>query len=142
MQVREIMTQNPDVIDEATPIRDAAQIMRDINVGALPVSREDTVVGFLTDRDIVVRLLAENRNPEETTAGEIMTDKVYAVTEDSDLQQAVLAMEQMKVRRLLVTDANGEVVGILSTGDIATKAGIRLGGEVLGAVSEPSVPKR
>ncbi len=142
MQIREIMTQTPDVIEAGTPILEAARIMRDLNIGALPVSRQETVVGFLTDRDLVVRALADNRSLSDTKVEDIMTEKVYAITQDSDLDQAVQTMEQMKVRRLLVTDENGQVVGIVSTGDIATKAGIRLGGEVLGAVSEPSAPNR
>lgn len=102
------------------------------------------MVGIVTDRDIVLRGMAQRRDPAGTRVKDIMSRDVLTCPEDTSLEDAARIMEEKKVRRVLVTDSSGRTVGILSLGDIATK-GVReqkigLGGEILSRVSQPSRP--
>lgn len=142
MQVKEIMTKNPEMLSMDTSLMDAAKKMKDLNVGVMPVSREDSVVGVVTDRDIVVRGIAERRDPSKTAVRDIMSSDVFTCTENTDIQEAAQAMKKNKVRRLVITDTAGKPVGIVSLGDIATKFSEKkeMSGDVLGKISEPSRP--
>jgi CBS domain-containing protein len=142
MEIREIMTPHPEGISSDGTIRDASHHMRDLNVGILPVIEGDSLIGVLTDRDIVVRVIAENRDPAQTRVEEIMSREVFTCAEDTDLEEAVQIMEDNQVRRLLVTDSKGRCVGIVSLGDIAMTSDTELKAEVIAAVSEPSRPRR
>lgn len=146
MQIKEIMTQNPEEIPVIESVALAAEKMKQLNVGAIPVFSDDkkNIVGVVTDRDIVVRAIAENRNPAETSIRDIMSKDVVTCPENTDVDDAVRTMEEKKVRRLIVTNARGETVGIVSLGDISTRAphSREKAGEVLEKVSEPSRPKR
>ncbi|HNY65521.1 MAG TPA: CBS domain-containing protein [Deltaproteobacteria bacterium] len=142
MQIREIMTTNPEMISFDASLMDAAERMKDLDVGVMPVERDNSVVGILTDRDIVVRGLAENKDPSKTRVSDIMSTDVITCPADSPVEEAVQTMEKSKVRRLIVTDASGRLAGIVSLGDIATKsqAKEKMGGEALSKVSQPSHP--
>lgn len=142
MQLREIMTPNPEMIPIEASLMDAAMKMKDLDVGIMPVSRQNSVVGVVTDRDIVLRGVAEKRDPSQTKVRDIMSSDVLTCPENTDLEDAAKRMEEKKVRRLIVTDPSGKAVGIVSLGDIATKSGkeAEMGGEVLTRVSEPSRP--
>jgi CBS domain-containing protein len=142
MQIQEIMTLNPKMLPADASILAAAEKMKDLNVGALPVEQDESVVGIITDRDIVVRGIAEDRDPEETSVRDIMSTDVVTCPADASVEDAVQAMEQYKVRRLVVTDRSGRPAGIVSLGDIATKAHrkVEMGGEALSRVSQPSQP--
>jgi CBS domain-containing protein len=142
MEIRDIMTPNPEGISSDGTIREAAHHMKDMNVGILPVVEGDSLIGVLTDRDIVTRVIAEDRDPAKTTVEEIMSRELFTCTEDTDLEEAVRNMEDNQVRRLLVTDSEGRCVGIMSLGDIATKSDTPLKAEAIAAVSEPSSPRR
>jgi CBS domain-containing protein len=127
-------------------LMDAAMKMKDLDVGIMPVAKGDQVVGVVTDRDIVLRGVAEKRDPAHTRVKEIMSSDVLTCPENTDLMDAAKKMEEKKVRRVIVTDPSGRPVGIVSLGDIATKTGERvekeMGAEVLTRVSEPSRPER
>jgi CBS domain-containing protein len=142
MQIREIMTPNPEMIPMDALLIDAAMKMKDLDVGIMPVARENSVVGVVTDRDIVLRAVAEKRDPSRTKVKDIMSEEVLTCPENTELDDAAKRMEEKKVRRLIVTDPSGKAVGIVSLGDIATKSGkerkVEMGGEVLTRVSEPS----
>lgn len=144
MQIREIMTPNPEMIPMDALLIDAAMKMKDLDVGIMPVARENSVVGVVTDRDIVLRAVAEKRDPSRTKVKDIMSEEVLTCPENTELDDAAKRMEEKKVRRLIVTDPSGKAVGIVSLGDIATKSGkerkVEMGGEVLTRVSEPSRP--
>lgn len=142
MEIREIMTSNPEAIPSNGTVREASHHMRDMNIGILPVVKGDSLVGVLTDRDIVVRVIAEDRDPAKTRVGEIMTRELFTCPEETDLEEAVRIMEDRQVRRLLVTDSKGQCIGIVSLGDIATKSDTALKAEAIAAVSEPSSPRR
>lgn len=142
MKVQEIMTPNPEGISSNGTLREAAHYMKDMNVGILPVVEGDSLVGVITDRDIVVRALAEDRDPANMRVEEIMSREAFTCRADADLEEAVRIMENGHVRRLLVTDGQGRCVGVVSLGDIATKSDTPLKAEAIAAVSEPSAPRR
>jgi CBS domain-containing protein len=142
MQIQEIMTPNPEMLPVDASLMDAAEKMKSLNVGMMPVEQDHLVVGILTDRDIVVRGIAENKDPSETRVSDIMSTDVVTCQWDSSVEDAVKTMEDYKVRRLIITDQSGKPAGIVSLGDIATKAHrkVEMGGEALSKVSRPSHP--
>jgi CBS domain-containing protein len=122
MQVREIMTEGFRMIGQDESIRHAAELMRDLDVGILPVLEENQLVGTLTDRDITVRATAAGISPDDTSVSEIMSRGVLFAYEDDDVRSAAATMEKKQVRRLLVLDHDERCVGILSLGDLAVRA--------------------
>lgn len=119
MQVQELMTKNVKMIEPATTLIEAAEIMRNEDVGALPVGTDKRVTGIITDRDIVVRALADYKDPAQVTAGEVMTPRLTTIYADQDVNEAAELMAKDQVRRLLVLDREQDPVGVLSLGDIA-----------------------
>jgi CBS domain-containing protein len=142
MQLREIMTPGVECVRPNDSLAYAAQRMRDLNVGALPVcGMDDRLAGIVTDRDITVRAVAEARDPEATTVLEVMTPSIRYCFEDQELAEAANLMEDQQIRRLVVLNRNKRLVGIVSLGDVAIRSDDkRLGGEVLEQVSEPLAP--
>jgi CBS domain-containing protein len=138
MQVFEAMT--PDVVSvppQATLV-EAARIMKEKDVGPLPVCDGRRLMGVITDRDITVRAIAEGRDPRTTLVEEVMTPEVVACLEQDDVVKAAELMQQEQLRRLLVIDGEGGLVGIVSLGDLVLQTGDdKLAGETLEKVSEP-----
>jgi CBS domain-containing protein len=117
--VKEVMTANPVCLDEHAPVLDAAKAMRDKNIGNVIVTRSGRVFGILTDRDIVVRCLAQDKDMRSCTCGEVATsDDVVTVARNATVDQAVKLMRDRAVRRLVVVDGE-KPVGIVSLGDLA-----------------------
>jgi len=139
--VGEILTTGVQTLSTQNSAAEAAAIMRNSNVGALPVidAEKEAITGILTDRDIVLRVVAEGRDPNSVTSGEIMTDGILTCNDDQTLEEAGQIMEEKQVRRLLVLNPeNGQAVGIVSLGDIALNAKPSLAGEVIHEVSKAS----
>lgn len=116
--VKECMTEHPVLIAPGTTLAIAAQKMRDKKCGFLPVGSRGKLRGIITDRDIVVRAIAEGRNPMFETVADYMTKDVYACNERDYLEDAIEKMFECKVSRLVVMNAKGGVVGVLSYGGI------------------------
>jgi len=116
--VKECMTEHPVLVAPDTTLAVAAQKMRDMKCGFLPVGRRGKLRGIITDRDIVVRAIAEGRNPMLETVADYMTEQVFACNENDYLEDAIDKMFEHKVTRLVVMDAKGGVVGVLSYGGI------------------------
>ena len=143
MQIREVMTKGVEVVRPDETLQNAAQKMKSIDVGPLPVCDGDRLVGMITDRDIIVRATAQGRDPKTTPVKDAMTPGIVYVYEDQDIEEAASLMKERQIRRLVVLDRNKKLVGILSLGDIAADArDERLSGDVLERVSEPSEPSR
>ncbi|MFP4163236.1 MAG: CBS domain-containing protein [Chitinispirillaceae bacterium] len=142
MQVKDIMTYGVDYLTPADTVRTAAERMRDENVGVFPVFDRDEPVGMVTDRDVTVRCVAEGLNPAETKVTGVMTPEVFFCMENADVETAAHIMEYKQIRRLLVKNDDGKVIGILALGDIAMSTNNELSGEVLHDVSGLSYPKR
>lgn len=123
MMLKDVMTASVRTIDSDESIRQAALLMRELDVGMLPIRQEERLVGTVTDRDITIRCTAEACNAESTPVSEIMTRELVFGYEDEDTETAVDTMEKHQVRRLLVMDRDDNCVGILSIGDLALRAG-------------------
>ncbi len=143
MQLKDIMTPDPVVLSPETPLKEAAQRMRDLDSGVMPVGERDRLVGMLTDRDITVRATAEGKDPNSTPVREVMTQDVVYCFDDDDIEAAAEKMEDHQIRRLIVLNRDKRLVGIVSLGDLAVHApDDQLPGEVTEAVSEPAEPER
>jgi CBS domain-containing protein len=135
--VRDMMTTQPTSVERSRPVPEAARLMRDQNVGSLPVVEEGRLVGVITDRDIVVRLVAEDRDLSSTTVGDAYSDQPVTVEPEQDLDQALTLMARYQVRRLPVIEGD-RLVGILAQADVALEEKEKTTGEVVQAISEPS----
>jgi CBS domain-containing protein len=144
MQVREVMTRDVECASPSASIQEAARKMRDLDVGPVPVCGDnDRLVGMITDRDIVVRAIADGLDPKTTRIQDIMTPDVIYCFEDQDLEDATHLMKESQVRWLVVLNRDKQLTGIVSLGDLAVKTGDEsLSGEALGHVSEPAMPMR
>ena len=117
--VRDVMTANPECVSERDSISDAARIMKNQDTGVVPVVEGKKVIGMITDRDIVVRGLAEGKNLENVRVNELMTRSVRSVREDATVNEALELMSGAEIRRVPVVNASDEIVGIVSLGDVA-----------------------
>jgi CBS domain-containing protein len=145
VRIQEVMTKDPACCGADTPLRDVARLMVEHDCGEIPVIDNDESrrpVGVITDRDIVIRALAEGRNPMELTAAECMTDSVITVTQDKSIEECCELMEQHQIRRVPVVDAQGSCCGIVSQADLARRVSERAVGEVVKDVSKPKAAAR
>jgi len=119
VSVGDVMTRRVVYLPVATTLDEAAQAMRDQGIGDVVVTDGPTMVGLVTDRDIVIRAIAENLPPKQTTLGSITSRELIMVEQSATVEEAVRAMRERGVRRLLVCDADRKVVGIISLSDLA-----------------------
>lgn len=118
--IQEVMTPNPKTYPATTSIADAARAMRDNNIGDVLVERGGAVCGIVTDRDIVVRAVAEDRSPSEVCLGDICSGELTALAPTDSVDDAVQLMRENALRRLPICD-DGKAVGIVSLGDLAVE---------------------
>jgi CBS domain-containing protein len=116
--IREVMTQNPECISGDTTVADAAKLMRDKDFGGVLCMDGDEVSGFLTDRDIAVRVVAEGKDPNSTTVGDVATTDVHTLSPDDSVEDAIELVRKHNVRRVPVVEG-AKPVGIVSIGDLA-----------------------
>lgn len=132
---REIMTGQAECIGENESLVTAAEKMARLDVGSLPICGEDDrLKGMLTDRDIVVKAIAQGKDPSRTTASELAEGKPVTIGADDSAEEALRTMTEHKVRRLPVIDGH-DMIGIVSQGDLATALGNDQVGELVGAIS-------
>jgi CBS domain-containing protein len=137
MKVQEIMTRNVEVIDADTPIAKAADKMRQLNIGFLPVCENNRLAGTVTDRDIAIRSVAQGRDPRLAPVREIMSLQVFWSYEDEDLVNVAHYMQDREVRRMIILNRQKHIVGVVSIGDLARASGERqLAAETLGHIAE------
>ena len=141
-QVSDVMTRGAHAMAPGDSLRSAAQAMDDLNVGALPVCRRNRVVGIVTDRDITVRAAARALPPDRTPLQEVMTEDVHCCYEDQSLEEVTDSMQRLQIRRMPVLDRQRQLVGMLSLGDVATKAAPRAAFAALTEISQPAEPDR
>lgn len=134
------MTKDVRVIQKNASVVEAAKLMRDMNVGALPVGDQSKIQGLVTDRDLAISVIAEGRNLDECRVEQVMSSPIEWISEDSDLDEASRMMADRKIRRLVVMDKNQKPVGFLALGDIATRGEEDRAQEALQTISEPSHP--
>jgi CBS domain-containing protein len=123
MIVKDAMHKGVDWVNPDTPVAELAKLMREHDIGAIPIGENDRLVGMVTDRDIVCKGLAEtNFDPRRVRARDVMTSGIHCCREDDDLAKAVRRMEALKVRRLPVINKSKRMVGMLSLGDLSSSA--------------------
>jgi CBS domain-containing protein len=135
-QIRDLMTENPSTCESSTPVVEAAKVMAREDVGPIPVVESGRLTGLVTDRDLVVRVLAEGRDPQRTTVGEIATGEVVSISPDASLDEALKVLASNQVRRLPVVDGD-RLVGIVAQADVARHADEVQTGEVVEEISKP-----
>lgn len=140
MLVREVMTRDVAAVDSDSSILDAAVKMKLYDIGMIVVSEEGRIAGVVTDRDIVVRGVAEGADPTFFTVKNLMTTQVLTCREDDPVENAADLMRSEQVRRVIVVDARGEPVGVVALSDIVqgTKD-VALAGQVLRGVTETAI---
>lgn len=122
MKCQDVMTQNPVCCVGSDSANKAAQLMSIENVGSIPVvdsEQNKKLIGIITDRDLALKIVAENRNPRDTHLEDIMTRDVITCGPTDDLNQTIEAMSQHQIRRIPVVGARGEIVGIIAQADVA-----------------------
>ncbi|WP_024834289.1 CBS domain-containing protein [Ruminiclostridium josui] len=139
MKVKDIMTTNVTYVEPNASIVDTAKLMQQHNVGSIPVCDKGSVVGIVTDRDIVVRNIAVGKNPQQTPVREIMTTGITSVSPDMEMSQVTKMMADSQIRRVPVVDHNN-LVGIVALGDVATDA--KYDTEVADTLTEISRPSK
>jgi CBS domain-containing protein len=137
MQVEDVMNHEAEVIRPSSSIRDAARTMRAKDIGALPVSENGRLVGMVTDRDIAVRAVAENRPAGGTVVRQVMSGDVYCCFEDDDLERAAQLMAEHQVRRLPVLNHDDRLVGMITLADLG-RSSTEAGGKALEGISQPT----
>lgn len=120
--VRDVMTPDPDTVSRNDNLQQVAKLMLDCDCGSIPVVENDKVIGIITDRDIVIRVVAQGKNPVTTKVSEAMTDGVQTVRENDSLDRVMSLMSEHQVRRVPVVDDQDRLVGIVAQADLATEA--------------------
>jgi CBS domain-containing protein len=135
-KVHEVMTSNPQSVSPATTVRSAAEVMEREDVGSLPVVEDNgTLVGIVTDRDIVVRVVAAGNDADHVRVSEVLTEHLVPVRPDDELEYAMDLMAKNQVRRLPVV-YDSQLVGMLAQADVAQVAKDKQAGQVLEAISQ------
>ena len=134
--IRDVMTSNPTTIEPSTTVVEAARKMRDEDVGSLPIVENGELTGTITDRDITVRAVAEGRDAQSTTVGEIASRDLVTIDPQQTLDEAARLMAQHQLRRLPVVEEDGRLVGILAQADIAEHGQDQLTGEMVQQISQ------
>jgi CBS domain-containing protein len=139
MKARDVMTKCPTCATPDARLEAIARMMIQCDCGAIPIVSEESglPLGMVTDRDIVVRTIADGLDPLVLTARDCMTTPAVSVSEEEDLGDVVDLLERRQIRRAIVVDQNGALSGIISLADIAPHASKRKGGELLREVSVP-----
>lgn len=137
MQIREIMHQGANVINFNQSIQEAAKMMKEKDIGALPVERDDKMVGMFTDRDITVRVVASGKSPKETKIHECMTEGISWCFDDDDIEDVSKKMRERKQRRIPVVNRDKRLVGMVSLAELAGKTkDPKLSHEILSSVAQ------
>lgn len=141
MQLRDVMTRDVVMCPPDAILVEAARRMRDEDVGALPVGEGDRLEAMVTDRDIVMRAVAEARSPAETRVAEVCSVGVVSCREDDSLEDAADIMAEHQIRRLPIVTDDNRLIGIVALADVAL-SDQEEAGSALGDISEPGVAER
>ena len=135
--VRDAMSEDPRSIGTSAAVVEAARLMREADIGSLPITDDENLVGVITDRDITMRVVAQAADPQRTPVGDVCSRDVISVAPESDLEEALQLMARHQVRRLPVVE-NGRLVGIVAQADIALRENETKTGALVEAISKPS----
>ena len=135
-KIQELMTSSPTTVSPDDPAIEAGRIMRDEDVGIVPIVEGERLVGTVTDRDITVRIVAEGKNAQSTPVREIASTQLVTIDPGQELDEALRLMAQHQVRRLPVVEEDGRLVGIVAQADIARAGEDSKTGEVVQQISQ------
>ena len=135
MKIKDVMTKSADWISPDTTLAQAAQKMQSEDIGFLPVGENDKLIGSVTDRDIVIRAVAQGKDPNTTKVRDVMTAKMYYCFDDQSVDEICDNMADIKVRRLPVVNRDKRLVGVVSLGDLS-QAKEKSSGEALKHITE------
>ena len=135
-RIREIMTSNPSTVEHDQPVVEAARIMKQEDAGVVPVTENGRLAGMVTDRDIAIRVVAEGKDPAETTVREIASTNLVTVDTQQELDEALRLMAKHQVRRLPVVEEDGRLVGVVAQADVARAGDDAQTGQVVQEISE------
>jgi CBS domain-containing protein len=138
MKAEEIMTHDVKCIEPDTTLTRAAELMRDLDVGLLPICENDRLAGTISDRDIVIRGCAEGKDPSKTKVRSVMSEGIRYGFADQDVGEIVQIMEKHQVHRLPLLNREKRLVGIIATADVARAADDKTTAEALRVISQPS----
>jgi CBS domain-containing protein len=137
MKIREIMNQKVERADPTLPISKAAEKMRDLDIGFLPICENDKLIGTVTDRDITTKSVAQGRDPRLAPVSEIMRPEVFYCYDDQDVEEVARYMQEKEVRRMVILNRDKRLIGVVSLGDIAKQSVEReVAGETLGKIAD------
>ena len=136
--IRDVMTSKPRTIEQSTTIVDAARLMKSEDVGAIPIVEGNRLTGMLTDRDIVIRLVAEGKDPSTATSGEIASRDLVTIDPEQTIDEALRLMGQHQVRRIPVCEEDGKLIGIVAQADIARALSPADAGSTVQEISRPN----
>ena len=137
MKVSEIMTRHVECINLDTSVKDAAEKMKSLDIGFLPICENDRLPGTITDRDITIRVVADGLNPRSVKARDVMTPNAFYCLEDQDIEEVGRRMQETEVKRMLILNRDHKLVGVVSLGDLSRASGVQqLAGETLKQISE------
>ena len=142
-KVQDLMTERPRALDPNAPVAEAARVMEVEDVGSLPIVVEGgRLIGIVTDRDIVLRVVAKGLDPQQTTVGQIASKEIVAVRADQDLDDALAAMASAQVRRIPVVDSDEQLIGVIAQADLALAGREKETGELVEQISQPPAGPR
>jgi CBS domain-containing protein len=136
-KIREVMTPAPETIQADRPASEAAKKMKEADAGMIPVMENGNLLGTVTDRDIALRVVAEGRDPQSTTVGEIASRDIVTVQPDEDLDDALQKMGKHQVRRLPVVE-DGRLIGVVAQADVAREGNEQAVGHAVEEISKSS----
>ena len=139
--VRDVMTPSVRTVSPSQSLAEAAEVMKGEDVGSVPVVEEGRLAGIVTDRDIVIRAVAERRDPQTVKVAEVASRELVTVEPEQDLDEALALMARHQVRRLPVVEA-GQLVGMLAQADVALEAKEKKVGETVEEISKPTSTER
>jgi CBS domain-containing protein len=137
MQIKAIMTEQVSSVRPDTPVAEVARTLRDSDIGSTPVADDERLIGIVTDRDIVTRIVAAGTDPRTATARDAMSPKILYCFDDQTVEEVLANMGDQQIRRLPVVNRDKRLVGIVSLGDLA-KASKRKAGDALREISQPA----
>ena len=135
-KISDLMSPDPYAIETDKPVAHAARMMKDEDVGLAPIVEGDRLVGTLTDRDIVMRVVAEGRDPQSVAVREVASTRLVTIDPQQDLDEALQLMASNKVRRLPVVEQDGRLVGVVAQADIAREANEKQTGALVEEISK------
>ena len=137
MNIDKAMHKGAQWVSPDTPVSEVAALMKKDDIGSVPVGENDRLIGMITDRDLVLRVLPNGADPTKLKARDVMTKGIVYCRTDQSIEDAIHLMEDKKVRRLPVINDKKRLVGMLSLGDVSHHASRELSGELVHALASP-----